>query len=175
MNINKHPFWKSCVGSQLNLILTGDPESQLKSLHVTIYTVSPKTFEISVFLADGSLTSSIHSQKDAINLIKKNWIKYYADRTRLEFIEYHPVDMSTLMADSPRSPRSQSSSPRTPRSQSDSPRSQSSSPRSPRSPRSSQSHSNSLRSSLSSSPPCSPNSPRHSPRSPRLNDPESSR
>ena len=143
----------------------GEPELQLKSLCVSVYTANPKTFQLRVFLSDGqNSSSSVHPKREAISLIKNEWIKFYADRTRLEFIEFHEVDISTLFAESPRCPRSQSSSPRSPRSSS--PRSQSSSS-SPRSPLFSRISESSPRSQSSSPSPRSPLFERISESSPR--------
>ena len=86
MNVKGHAFWKSAVGSQLNFHIEIPPESQLSSLRVTYLATRPPTYRVQFFLSDGNTLTTYHSKKDTIRAIKYEWLHYYEDRTRVEFI-----------------------------------------------------------------------------------------
>lgn len=106
--ISKHPFWTATTGSQLIFRLDKPPDSQLSSMVITVYTISePYTYQIKLIMENEKVDKIVyHKKKDAIKIIKEDWIRYYENRTKLEFVEHKLVEViteSTYDCDSSRS------------------------------------------------------------------------
>ena len=86
----KHPFWYSSVGSEMRLHIDN---SEIQYLKVSVVDKndfmeldSNSLYEIKVIQNNKSPTF-IYNKKDAISAIKNEWMKYYEDRTIVEYIE----------------------------------------------------------------------------------------
>ena len=112
----RHPFWSSSTGSELRLCLEKPPSSTIKSMVVKVNTITePYFYEIYVTMENGKHEKSLYlKKKDAIKVVKDQWLKYYKDRTSVEFIEHEIVDISMLETNVPCSDLSDSFSPRSP-------------------------------------------------------------
>jgi hypothetical protein len=124
---SRHPFWSASTGSEIRLVLQKPPPSSINSLTISVYTISqPYVYKI-VFNYNGvSQAPLYHKKKNAIKIIRNEWMKYYENRTRVEYMEHKIVpfipESATGIIDSssvsPRSDAEESSeitSPRTPR------------------------------------------------------------
>lgn len=100
MDVKRHVFWQSGIGSQYNFYMVVPPESQLKCLRVTCVAMQPrKRYKIEFVLFNGERSVVYCSKKEALNVIQKDWMYYYRERTRTEFIEHREVDLSTLVSE----------------------------------------------------------------------------
>lgn len=99
--VRAHPFWKSCTGSSLVFCMIKPPESYIHSLHVTTVSVpKPDVFEVYIRLSDGQCGAPQHlTRAQAIKFIKREWMRYYYKRTRIEFIEHQHIDLQEMVSD----------------------------------------------------------------------------
>ena len=95
-----HPFWSSAVRSQLTLTMMVPPESQLLWLKVVVASVAapPTTYKVSAGYASGQVDTIHCNQKEALNIVKNEWLCLYANRTRVDIVEHKSIDMSSFLA-----------------------------------------------------------------------------
>jgi hypothetical protein len=91
---NSHPFWSSHVGSSLHLRISEPADSQIKGLDISVYTESPLSFKISVFLSNENYTLDFLTKKQSRDFLKNEWMNYYKDTTIVTYRISTPVDMS---------------------------------------------------------------------------------
>lgn len=110
--IEKHPIWKSCIGSKLIMTLTF--ESALRLFQIKVYSISkPTMYELSLVWWDGRSEIIYFQKKDAIKYVKTNWLDTYSSHISTEFIEHQNVDMSKFFMDTNTTPSSSESPPTT--------------------------------------------------------------
>ena len=108
--VDKHPIWKSGIGS--TLVMSLNYESQLKEFRIKVASISkPTMFELTLVMSSGECEKWYLLKKDAIKHTKVNWLDTYAKYVCIEFIEHKNVDMSKLLLQSPQSDSSNSTSP----------------------------------------------------------------
>lgn len=100
---HSHPFWSSAVRSQLKLTMLVPPESQLLWLKLEVVSVNAHpaaVYKVSAGYASGQVDSIYCNQKEALAIVKKEWLCHYAARTAVEFVEHKYVDMSSFLSTS---------------------------------------------------------------------------
>ena len=133
---SKHPFWSAPTGSSLVLFL--DHNSPRLSMTITVHTMSrPYVYQMIVRQTGFDPTTVYHKKREALKLIKNEWMQYYSERTIVQYNEHRSLDSKELPnidGINTVSPRSNTVSPRSntvsPRSNTVSPRSNTVSPRS---------------------------------------------
>ena len=98
-----HPFWYSDVGSYLNLRIKEPPESQIKGIDITVISVRPSYYKLSVFLCNENYKSERLTKKQTIDFLKNEWMNIYKDKTIVDYKILTPVDMSKFVKPSPNS------------------------------------------------------------------------
>lgn len=93
--IKKHAIWNACVGSQLTLKMMTPPESQLRCMRIIV--VAPHEFELRAELIDGRYSGRFATRNEAVKIIIHDWIQYYAERTKLVFVEHTRIDVGDVI------------------------------------------------------------------------------
>ena len=98
----KHPFWSASTGSTIKLLLEKPPNSNLKGMYVSVYTISePYTYKLDIVMSNNEINNTIFlKKKDAIKAIQEEWLVYYGDRTKIEYNEHRMIDMGPLIFNS---------------------------------------------------------------------------
>ena len=91
----KHPFWFATTGSMIKLLLDKPPDSDLKGMIITVYTISePYMYKLDIVMSDNSIINTIYlKKKEALRAIQDEWMIYYRGRTKVEYIEHQLIDM----------------------------------------------------------------------------------
>lgn len=113
--LKKHTFWKSALGSELLLHIIVPPESSLQCLAMKCVAENPKKYQARTILQTGDTTTDYHNVQDAKALVKE-WVKYYASRLRVEFVQHIEVDLGPMVQLSQRKLRHRKSLPSIPNS-----------------------------------------------------------
>lgn len=105
---SKHPFWSAPIGSQLYLEIITPPDRELKGLRMAVYSMTkPVVYKLTVYYFSGHFDTMFCNKREAISVVKNEWMCFYKDRTRIEYIEHRPVDMGLFLSgDSSSSPQS---------------------------------------------------------------------
>ncbi len=102
------------MGSELTLELIKPPDSELISLRIKLCNAYPKKiYEVTFLFSSGEVDTSYHTQRKTEKIISNEWLKYYRDRTRIQFLKHREVDMSTLVSPGSTSESEDIYSPRT--------------------------------------------------------------
>jgi len=91
-----HPFWSSYIGSFLTLRINEPPDSQIKGIDITVYSVSPSYYKLCVLLSNENYTLDYLTKKQSIEFLKKEWMNLYKDKTVIDYKIFMPTDMSKL-------------------------------------------------------------------------------
>lgn len=86
---SKHPFWEYSTNSSAKLILEDSTAMEgFHSLKITVHSISkPYQYKIEITYNNGNSEVDYLYKKDALNLIRNGWMKYYKDRTKMEIIK----------------------------------------------------------------------------------------
>ena len=95
----RHPFWSAGTGSKLKLTLKQPPDSQLKGMVVTVYTITePYQYKLDIVMRGDIVSNTVYlKKKEAIRAVYDEWMQYYSERTIVEFIEHRQIDMATIV------------------------------------------------------------------------------
>jgi len=117
-SVSHHHHHKTCVVTHLISVspeMITPPESQLKCLKVSVYTMTyPAVFKVAAYYTSGDNDLTFCNEQEARNIVKNEWMKFYAHRTRITFLKHNLVDMGPLLNYRPAFDRPDSLSPRSP-------------------------------------------------------------
>jgi hypothetical protein len=97
---SSHEFWSSAIGSKLFLEIIEDDDCPLSVRGLIIEVVSvakPIRYKLTAVSNDGSTESIYHYRKEALCIVKHDWMAHYKAQTAIRFEEHKNVDLEYLI------------------------------------------------------------------------------
>ena len=90
----RHSFWSTTTGSNVSLMLEGD---SCLTMSITVNSISePTVYKIIITQTGFESTTTFFTKKETLKLIKNNWMKYYEDRTIVQYNEHKMIQLDNF-------------------------------------------------------------------------------
>lgn len=98
--VKGHAFWNACTGSKLVFQMDAPVQGcHLQSLTVQVYTIArPVVYHVYITFVDGTCAwpHFVH-KRDALAIIKKEWMTHFYSHTHLVYVEHTRVDLRRFL------------------------------------------------------------------------------